>query len=177
MYDNGWLYLTMDTRNRGEKKKKLFAGRLYKSLGMKMFNFILTYFSWMLSCISMLFFSTCVFFQEHSWFTGQQRKGIAISFTPLYNFHLLHIHLDINRGITAESSPLHITRSQTQTENTLFFEHKSLTTKLYVVVSVFSRIVYCMIENTVKHWGKWEHWHEMWKQDLALRWIKFGWIC
>ena len=53
-------------------------------------------------------FSIWVFFHEHSWFTGQQRKGEAISLTPLYHFHPLHRHLDISRVITAESSPLYL---------------------------------------------------------------------
>ena len=52
------------------------------------------------------FFSICVFFHEHSRFTGQQGKGEAISLNPLYNFHWLHRHLDISRAITGESSPL-----------------------------------------------------------------------
>ena len=38
-----------------------------------------------------------------------------ISLTPHYHFHRLHRHLDINRAITAESSPLHISSSQTGT--------------------------------------------------------------
>ena len=54
------------------------------------------------------FFSICVFFHEHSRFTGQQGKGEDIFLTPLYHFCSLHIHLDISQAITAESSPLHI---------------------------------------------------------------------
>ena len=34
--------------------------------------------------------------------------------TPVYHFHLFHTHLDIRQVITAENSPLHIARSQTQ---------------------------------------------------------------
>ena len=38
------------------------------------------------------FFSIWVLFHEHSWFTGQQWKGEAISLTLLYHFCLLHRH-------------------------------------------------------------------------------------
>ena len=43
-----------------------------------------------LKCLD--FFSIWVLFHEHSWFTGQQQKGEAISLTLLYHFHLLHRH-------------------------------------------------------------------------------------
>ena len=66
------------------------------------------------------FFSIWIFFHEHSRFMGQQGKGEGIYLTPLYHFHLLHRHLDISRAITAESSPLHIAGSQTQTGNLWF---------------------------------------------------------
>ena len=49
----------------------------------------------------MYIFSIWVFFHEHSRFTGEQGKGEAISLTPLYHFHPLHGHLDVNWGITA----------------------------------------------------------------------------
>ena len=46
----------------------------------------------------------------------QSGKGKAIvSLTPLYHFRSLHKHLDINRAITGESSPLHIAGSLTRT--------------------------------------------------------------
>ena len=51
--------------------------------------------------------------------------------TPHYHFHPPHRHLDISRTITAESSPLHITSSRTQTRETLVSERKSLTIKLH----------------------------------------------
>ena len=63
------------------------------------------------------FFSIWVFFHKHSLFTGQQGKGEGIFLTPLYHFHQLHRNLHISRVITAESSPLHIASSQTQTGN------------------------------------------------------------
>ena len=66
------------------------------------------------------FFFTWVFFHEHSRFTGQQGKWEAISLSPLYHFHPLHRHLYISRTITAESSPLHIASSRTQTRNPWF---------------------------------------------------------
>ena len=65
----------------------------------------------------MIFFSIWVFFHDHSWFTGQQEKGEVLSITPLYHFHTLHWHLDINRVITAGSSPLHTASSWTKTGN------------------------------------------------------------
>ena len=65
-------------------------------------------------------FSICVFFHEHSRFTRQRGKGEAISLSSLYHFHLLHGHLDTSRAITAESSPLHIASSRTQTGNLCF---------------------------------------------------------
>ena len=67
-----------------------------------------------------LFFSIWVFFHEHSQITGLQGKGEGISLTPHYHFHPLHRHLDISRAITAESSPLHIASSRTQTGNLWF---------------------------------------------------------
>ena len=42
-------------------------------------------------------------------------RGRPFFLTPLYHFHPLHRYLDISRAITAESSPLHIASSQTQT--------------------------------------------------------------
>ena len=47
-------------------------------------------------------------------------EGEGISLTPHYHFHPLHRHLDINRAITAESSPLHIASSRTRTGNLWF---------------------------------------------------------
>ena len=43
-------------------------------------------------------------------FAGQQGKEEAISLTPLYHFHPLHRHLEVNQAITAESSPQHIAK-------------------------------------------------------------------
>ena len=66
------------------------------------------------------FFSIWVFFHECSQYTGQQGKEEVISLTLLCHFHLLHRHLDINRAITAGSSPLHIASSRSRTGNLLF---------------------------------------------------------
>ena len=77
-----------------------------------------------------VFFSISCFFYEHSRFIGQQGKGEAISLTPLFHFHPPHIHLEISRVISAESSLLHITSNQTQTGNIWFPSAKLLTTKL-----------------------------------------------
>ena len=64
------------------------------------------------SCLTVIFYGNLtviffiwVFFNEYSWFTGQQGKGEAISLTPHCHFHPLHRHLDISRVITSESSP------------------------------------------------------------------------
>ena len=66
------------------------------------------------------FFSIWVFLHEHSRLIGQQGKGEPISLSPLYHFHPLHRHLDISRGITAETSPLHIASSCTGIGNLWF---------------------------------------------------------
>ena len=66
------------------------------------------------------FFSVWVFFREHSRITVLQGKGEGISLTPHYHFYPLHRHLDVSRVITAESSPLHIASSQTETRNLWF---------------------------------------------------------
>ena len=66
------------------------------------------------------FFSTWIFFHDHSRITGLQGNGEGISLIPHYHFHLLHGHVDISRAITAESSPLHIASSQTRTGSLRF---------------------------------------------------------
>ena len=65
-------------------------------------------------------FSILVFFHEHSRITELQGKTEDISSTPYYHFHLLHKYLDISQAIAAESSPLHIASSRTQTGNPWF---------------------------------------------------------
>ena len=69
---------------------------------------------------SKFFRSVWVFFHEHSRITGLQGKGEGISLSPHYHFHPLHRHLDIRWAITAESSPLAIASSRTQTGNLWF---------------------------------------------------------
>ena len=66
------------------------------------------------------FFSIWVFFHEHSRITGLHEKGKGIFLTPHYHFQLFHRHLDISQAITAESSPLNMATSQTQTKNLWF---------------------------------------------------------
>ena len=66
------------------------------------------------------FFSIWVFFHKHSRFTGQQEKGEGISLPPLDHLYRFHIHLEISRTITTESSTLHITGSRTRTGNLCF---------------------------------------------------------
>ena len=83
-----------------------------------------TYFDQKLDWFFLCFFFIWVFFHEHSWITGLQRKrgggGGGISLTPHYHFHPLQRHLDISRAITAERSPRHIASSRTQTGNLWF---------------------------------------------------------
>ena len=62
----------------------------------------------------------CFFFLSGFYFTNIQGKEEGISLTHHYQFHPLHIHLHISRTITAESSPLHIASSRTQTGNLWF---------------------------------------------------------
>ena len=66
-----------------------------------------------------LFFSS-EFSSRISWFTGHQGKGETISLTPPYHFHPLYRHLDISQVIFAESSPLRIASSRSQTRNLWF---------------------------------------------------------
>ena len=60
------------------------------------------------------------FFHDISRFKGQEKKGEGISLTTHYHFHPLHRHLDISRAMTAESLPLHIASSRTQTRNLIY---------------------------------------------------------
>ena len=62
-----------------------------------------------------IFFSIWVFFHDHSGITELQGKGEGNFLSPHHHLHPLHTHLDITRAITAESLPLHIGSSQTQT--------------------------------------------------------------
>ena len=70
------------------------------------------------------FLSIWVFFHEHSRITGLQGNEEGISLTPHYHFDLIHRHLGISQVVTAESSSLHITSSQTRTGN-LWFQSAS----------------------------------------------------
>ena len=71
-----------------------------------------------------IYFSIWDSFHDYSRFTGQQRKGEAISLTPLFHFHTLQRHLVISRENTAGSSPLHIISNRSQTGN-LWFPSKT----------------------------------------------------
>ena len=71
-------------------------------------------------CCFLFFFLSGFSFYEHSRITGLQGKGEGISSTPHYHFHPLQKQLDINQAITAESPPLHIGSSRTQTVNLCF---------------------------------------------------------
>ena len=67
-----------------------------------------------------VFFSISLFLQQHSRFTGQQGKKVAIFLTLLYHFHPLHRHLDISWTITVVRSPSDIDNIWTQTGNKTF---------------------------------------------------------
>ena len=83
----------------------------------------------------MFFFSTAVFFHDHSRIPRPQGKGEDISVTPCYHFHPLHRHLRISRAITTGSSPLRIVSSRTRTGKPLVSKRKSLTTRLLQILS------------------------------------------
>ena len=71
------------------------------------YKIILSCYLWRGMAINVFFFFLSgFFFREHLRFSGQQEKGKCIYLTSLYHFHPLHIHLDISRAITAESSLL-----------------------------------------------------------------------
>ena len=64
------------------------------------------------------FFSVCVFSLSLNIHESQDSRGKEKSIlTPYYQFYSLHKHLDANRKITAESSPLEIGNDWTQIEN------------------------------------------------------------
>ena len=67
-----------------------------------------------------LFFSFWVSFNEHSRFTGQVGKIVAIYLTLLYHFDPLQRHLDISRVVVLESSTLNKDSSRTRTLNLRF---------------------------------------------------------
>ena len=72
--------------------------------------------------------------------TRLQGKGEGISLTSHYHFYPLHRHLDISRGIIAESSPLHIAGHQPDSNREpLVSERKSLSHYVPLVVLVGER--------------------------------------
>ena len=72
-------------------------------------------------CFCFVLFIFCQgFFSRISWFAGHQGKGKAITLTPPYHLHSLYRNLDISQVIAAESSPLCIAGSRTQTRNLWF---------------------------------------------------------
>ena len=68
----------------------------------------------------------CIYFLFRYSFTNihdsqdNRGRGEAISLTPLYHFHPLHRHVDTSWTITAESSPLHIANTPSQTGDIWF---------------------------------------------------------
>ena len=80
------------------------------------------------------FSSILVFFHNHSWITGLQRKGEGISLTPHYHFHQVHRHLDISQAITAER------QQPDSNQEPLVSKCKLLTTKLCVLTNT---LIWC----------------------------------
>ena len=66
-------------------------------------------------------------FHEDSRFTGLQGKGEVFSLSPLYLFHPLHRHLDINPAITTEIA---YSQQPVSNQELLVSECRLLTTKL-----------------------------------------------
>ena len=89
-------------------------------LSKKMIKYTIQFFQAESPLLKLFYFSSWVFFHEHSRFTRQQGKREAISLTPLYHFYPLHRNLEISRAIAAESSPLHIASSRIRTGNLCF---------------------------------------------------------
>ena len=77
-----------------------------------------------LKSLGQRFLFYCIFLFYLGFFfsriTELSGKGEGISITPHFHFHPLHRHLDISQVITAESSPLYIGSSWTQTGNLWF---------------------------------------------------------
>ena len=63
-------------------------------------------------------FLSCTFTNHRTVGDGERKRGIRLA--PLYHFHRPQRHLDISLEITAESSPLHIASSWTQTRSFWF---------------------------------------------------------
>ena len=82
--------------------------------------------------IQISFFLSGIFYTNIHESQDCRRRGGGISLTPHYHFHPLHKHLDISWAITAESSPLHIASSWTQTAN-LWFLSASLLLRVICV--------------------------------------------
>ena len=79
------------------------------------------------------FFFIWVFFHRYSHSTWQQGNWETISLYPSYHFHSLHRHLDTSCVIPAES--LHNWQPDLNRE-TLFYQRKSLTFKLYALFRI-----------------------------------------
>ena len=95
-------------------------------------------YSFIMSLCYIVFFSVWVFFHEHSRFTGQQRKGKAISINSLYHFQPLHRHSTL-AGYCRESTSGHSWHPGSNREP-LVSECRSLTTKLRVL-SCFGNVL------------------------------------
>ena len=69
--------------------------------------------------------------------------------TPHYHFHPLCGHLDINRAITAENSPLHIASNRTRTGN-LKSTIKTFLSLFYASTNIWDRSMGCIKKEEMK---------------------------
>ena len=117
------IFLTLNQ----EKKRKI--GKILSGLISSMADLCLlekafvTSFTWLTASSSFFFLSGFSFTNNHDSQESRGR-GRLISVIPFYHFHPLHRHLDISQAITADSSPLHIVSSRSQTGN-LWFPYAS----------------------------------------------------
>ena len=125
-----WIFITKNKKDKKNFIKRGVPTQLFSCGFYEIFKKIFFYTTQLMlkqlikqvlnMFVKLHFFSIWVFFQEHSRITGLQGKGEGISLTPHYHFHTLYRHLDISRAIIAESAPLHIASTRTQTGNLWF---------------------------------------------------------
>ena len=93
-------------------------------------SFLIFFIDKIVACVKHFFFLSGFSFANIHRLQDRRGRGRT---TPHYHFHPLHGHLDISRAITAESSPLRIANSRTQTGNLWF-------------PGILSRLFWCSIQ-------------------------------
>ena len=119
---------------------KISGGIFDNFLSLKMYNYCfleVSVFSFFF--ISFLYYLN--FLTRTYTIYRTQGKGKAVSLTTLYHFHPLHRNLDINRTITAESSPLHIASRQPRAQ---VVKHKATHPALCLILSLIYCLLYCI---------------------------------